>query len=66
LGVVNISEVGVDFFITSVLFILFILFMLSLGVLRLFQLRPRSGIVYFVLGAAGIAVFAVVLNTFFM
>jgi len=66
LGVVNISEVGADFFITSALFILFILFMLSLGVLRLFQLRPRSGIFYFVLGAAGIAVFVVVLNTFFV
>jgi len=58
LGLVDITYVNRDFFILSAVFILFTLSMLSMGVLRLFQLRPRSAVVYFAIGALAIVAFA--------
>jgi 1,4-dihydroxy-2-naphthoate octaprenyltransferase len=61
MSVVNISGLSPAFFITVAVFLMFILSMLSLGILRMFQLRKRSGIVFFVLGVIGIAVFSYIL-----
>ena len=61
MGLVDISYVNGDFFILSAVFILFILSMLSMGVLRLFQLRPRSAAVYFTIGVLAIVAFALVI-----
>ncbi|PYI55116.1 hypothetical protein [Paenibacillus flagellatus] len=65
MNVVNISGVEPGFFATVAIFLLFILSMLSMGVLRLFQLRKRSGAYYFVAGAAGIVAFVAVLSVWY-
>lgn len=63
MSVVNISGLSPVFFTVVAIFLLFILSMLSLGILRMFQQKTRSGIVFFVLGALGIAGFSYVLAT---
>lgn len=61
MSVVNISGLSPIFFTVVAIFLLFILSMLSLGILRMFQQKKRSGIVFFVLGVIGIAAFSYIL-----
>lgn len=63
MGLVDITDVSAKFFITSAIFILIFFGLLSMGILRLFQLRTRSGIMYIVSGAVTLVVFIFVLNT---
>jgi hypothetical protein len=63
LGLVDITDVSAKFFITSAIFILIFFGLLSMGILRLFQLRTRSGIMYIVSGVITLVVFIFVLNT---
>jgi Tfp pilus assembly protein PilX len=65
-NVVNVSGLEPGFFITVALFILFILCMLGMGVLSLFQLKRRNGLLYFAAGIVGIIAFAIVLNINYM
>ncbi|MEB3101683.1 hypothetical protein [Ferviditalea candida] len=65
MGLVDLSHVTPPFFITVAISIMLIFSFLSVGVLRFFQKRIRSG-VYFVLGGTLFAaIFIVILNIFF-
>ena len=62
---VDISDVSVQLFITGVIFIMMIGSFLSLGVLKLFQLKKRQGIIYLVLAVVSLISLILIVNTWF-
>lgn len=63
MSLVDVSDVSLPLFIGGSVFILLIGSFLSLGVLRMFQLRKRQGGLYFGLSALSLAGLIVSLNT---
>ena len=62
LDLVDVSQVSVGLFITGAIFILLFFSLLSLGVLRMFQLRFRAGTYSFIGAVVSGVVFGVILN----
>jgi len=63
--VVNVSDVSMSLFITGSVFILLIGSFLSLGVLRMFQMRKRQGSLFLGLAAVSLVGMIISLNTWF-
>lgn len=63
--IVDISSIDPTLFLTIALFLLIICPLLSLGVLRLFQLKKRAGITYLGASLFSYAIFMIVLNVYF-
>lgn len=59
---VDTSDIGLPMFLTILFFLIVIGPLLSIGVLRLFQTRKRSGLTYIISAIATYVVFMAVLN----
>lgn len=66
MSVVNVSDISPGLFITGAVFILLIFSLLSLGILRLFQLRRRAGLLSFAGAAVSGVLFWTVLERWFV
>ncbi|MFC5652168.1 hypothetical protein ACFPYJ_24230 [Paenibacillus solisilvae] len=66
LTLVDVSAISAGLFITGAIFILLIFSLLSLGVLRMFQLKVRAGWYSFAGAVVSGAAFAVILNQWFL
>jgi len=65
MGVNTLAGVSFELFITGVVFILLIGSFLSLGVLRMFQLRRRQGSLFLALSVLSLAGLIISVNTWF-
>ncbi|GMK37998.1 hypothetical protein PCCS19_10520 [Paenibacillus sp. CCS19] len=63
---VDVSSVSPALFVIGAVFIMLIFSLLSLGILKMFQLRYRSGWFSFAGAVVSAAVFGVILNTWFV
>jgi len=66
LTLVDVSEVSPALFITGAVFILLVFSLLSLGILRMFQLRYKAGWLCFAGAAVSAVVFGLILNARFL
>ena len=66
LSLVNVSEVSAGLFILGAVGILLIFSLLSLGILRMFQTRYRTGWFYFAGAVVSTIVFFVLLNIWYV
>lgn len=66
MSLVDVSSVSAELFITGVIFILLIFSLLSLGILRMFQQRFKSGWFSFAGAVVSGVSFAVILNQWFV
>ncbi|WP_020616823.1 hypothetical protein [Paenibacillus daejeonensis] len=66
MSLVNVSEVSAGLFILGAVGILLILSLLSLGILRMFQTRYRTGWFYFAGSVVSAIVFFVLLNIWYV
>ncbi|MFD2116088.1 hypothetical protein ACFSTH_04995 [Paenibacillus yanchengensis] len=65
MSLVNISDVSLPFFVTAAIFILLTFGSFSLGVLRMFQQRFKTGWIFIAVGIISLIAFAIVINVFF-
>lgn len=63
---VDVSSVSPALFVVGAVFIMLIFSLLSLGILKMFQLRYRSGWFSFAGAIVSATVFGIVLNTWFL
>ncbi|MFC4810010.1 hypothetical protein [Paenibacillus sp. GCM10023250] len=63
---VDVSQISAALFITGAIFILLFFGLLSLGVLKMFQLKYRQGWFSFIGAVVSGAVFGIILNTWFV
>ncbi|MBD3918662.1 hypothetical protein H8B09_07870 [Paenibacillus sp. PR3] len=63
---VDVSSVSPALFVIGAVFIMLIFSLLSLGILKMFQLRYRSGWFSFAGAVVSAVVFGVILNTWFV
>jgi hypothetical protein len=63
---VDVSSVSPALFVIGAVFIMLIFSLLSLGILKMFQLRYRSGWFSFAGAIVSAVVFGVILNTWFV
>lgn len=63
---VDVSNVSPALFVIGAVFIMLIFSLLSLGILKMFQLRYRSGWFSFAGAVVSSVVFGVILNTWFV
>jgi hypothetical protein len=66
MSVVDVSDIAPGLFITGAVFILLIFSLLSLGILRMFQLRYRAGWLWFGGAAVSAAAFWFILEQWFV
>jgi len=66
MSVVDVSDISPGLFITGAVFILLIFSLLSLGILRMFQLRHRAGWLWFGGAAVSAIVFWLILDRWFV
>ncbi|PZD93407.1 hypothetical protein DNH61_22515 [Paenibacillus sambharensis] len=66
MSLVDVSEVSASLFITGAVFILLIFSLLSLGILRMFQLRYKAGWLSFAGAVVSSVVFGLILDRWFM
>nr|WP_240546131.1 hypothetical protein [Paenibacillus artemisiicola] len=63
---VDVSQISAALFITGAIFILLFFGLLSLGVLKMFQLKYRQGWFSFIGAVVSGAAFGIILNTWFV
>ncbi|NBD26379.1 hypothetical protein [Paenibacillus glycinis] len=63
---VDVSQISAALFITGAIFIMLFFSLLSLGVLRMFQLKYRAGAYSFIGAVVSGVVFGIILKTWFV
>jgi hypothetical protein len=66
MNTVDFTGVTPPLFLLNIIFVLLIFSLFSMAVLRFFQGRPKSGVMYVLLGILAVIVFAVILNIYFI